>query len=201
MVIFKRLVTAVLLFALAIAVPLGAQAGGQCAIHLRFSYGGVPVSGGAVTLYKVSDENGLSTGFEEYEGGTEVSPEDAKALSRYAVASSVPGDTRNTDNAGVISYTGLLPGLYLLVQEKAACGFEPMSPFLVSLPMAVGGESLNDVFASPKMAVSVQCDIVPDVPRTGDEHAPGLWLGCAAVSAFLLFGAASYRKTRKWAQK
>jgi len=182
MVVLKRAAAAVLLFVLAAATAVGAKADGRCTIHLLFSRDGTPISGGTVTLYAVSD-------FVENCGA-----ESADALSRYAKENNLPGDTKPIDSAGTVCYPGLSPGRYLLVQDSAPPGYEPMSPFLADLPMTVGDECLHEVFASPKMAVSVSCDVVTDVPKTGDARYPGLWIMCALLSGLLLFIA---RKTQK----
>ena len=46
------------------------------------------------------------------------------------------------------------PGLYLLVQYKAAEGYEAAAPFLVSVPMNEDGTYIYDVDASPKVELT-----------------------------------------------
>ena len=52
-------------------------------------------------------------------------------------------------------FSGLAEGIYLVVQTKAANGYEMFSPFLVSLPMRENGQWKYQVEAMPKIEVSV----------------------------------------------
>ena len=48
-----------------------------------------------------------------------------------------------------MTFRGLELGLYLIVQTEASKGYEPINPFLVSLPMAEDGKWNYAVDASP----------------------------------------------------
>lgn len=67
------------------------------------------------------------------------------------------------DKDGEIAFTGLELGLYLLVQHKAAKGYETAAPFLVSVPMEEDGVLRYDVDASPK--VELEKNRNPPPPR------------------------------------
>lgn len=52
--------------------------------------------------------------------------------------------------------TDLELGLYLVVQTQAAEGYEPVDPFLISLPMQEEGVYVYEVNATPKMSELVE---------------------------------------------
>ena len=52
-------------------------------------------------------------------------------------------------------FSGLEEGIYLVVQTKAAKGYEMFSPFLISLPMRENGQWKYQVEAMPKIEASV----------------------------------------------
>ena len=63
-----------------------------------------------------------------------------------------------------MTFCGLELGLYLIVQTEASKGYEPINPFLVSLPMAEDGKWNYAVDASPK--VGAYTPTKPDTPPT-----------------------------------
>lgn len=63
-----------------------------------------------------------------------------------------------------MTFRGLELGLYLIVQTEASKGYEPINPFLVSLPMAEDGKWNYAVDASPK--VGAYTPTKPDTPPT-----------------------------------
>lgn len=138
-----------------------AAAEANCSITLTFSYRGVPVNGGSITLYNV-------TGLAE-----DTSAQTAQAL---AEGISLTGDTKAIEK-GQARFDGLTPGIYLLVQRKSTPGFLPILPFLVCLPTEQNGASLSAVTAAPKMAP------YPASPETGQPRWPFamLWASGAVL--------------------
>ena len=63
----------------------------------------------------------------------------ANTLAAYAKDHKLSGTAKDVDKDGEIAFTGLELGLYLLVQHKAAKGYETAAPFLVSVPMEEDG--------------------------------------------------------------
>ena len=107
------------------------------------------LSGGKLTLYRVAEvkrQNGnLSY---EYCGdfyGCGIALGDltdstlAAQLQEY-LPQSAEGTTKTIDADGNVTFCGLELGLYLIVQTEASKGYEPINPFLVSLPMAEDGK-------------------------------------------------------------
>lgn len=103
------------------------------------------------------------------------------------------------DKDGEIAFTGLELGLYLLVQHKAAKGYETAAPFLVSVPMEEDGVLRYDVDASPKVELEKKPEPTsttppaptdPRLPYTGQLNWPvpgsdgaGTGPACAGLGA------------------
>ena len=132
-------------------------------ITITMRQGEKAVPGGSLTLYRVGEvqeEDGnyrfVLTG--DFTGCgvslTDVqSAQLASRLAQYGKDHSLTGTTRECDSSGTVSYTGLTLGLYLLVQNRAASGYNKVDPFLVSVPMQEDGTYVYDVDASPKVEV------------------------------------------------
>lgn len=122
------------------------------------------LSGGKLTLYRVAEvkrQNGnLSY---EYCGdfyGCGIALGDltdstlAAQLQEY-LPQSAEGTTKTIDADGNVTFRGLELGLYLIVQTEASKGYEPINPFLVSLPMAEDGKWNYAVDASPRWVLTL----------------------------------------------
>ena len=117
----------------------------ECSITFTMLYGGTtPVSGGSLTIYRVGeiaeDDGNYSfkpTGaFEDCSesfanlGDTAL----ATRLEAYAQQHSIAGMTKRINAEGIVVFDELPVGLYLVVQQEAASGYEKIAPFLISLP-------------------------------------------------------------------
>ena len=131
------------------------------------------LSGGKLTLYRVAEvkrQNGnLSY---EYCGdfyGCGIALGDltdstlAAQLQEY-LPQSAEGTTKTIDADGNVTFRGLELGLYLLVQHKAAKGYETAAPFLVSVPMEEDGVLRYDVDASPKVELEKEPEPTSTTP-------------------------------------
>ena len=173
-------------------------------IHVTMQYGGSAVSGGSFTLYKAGmvqedDSNYcfvLTGDFAECGISLEDidSAERAEELAEYADAYKFVGTEKQVDNGGKVSFTGLEPGLYLLVQHQAASGYQAVTPFLVSVPVMEDGVYVYDVDASPKVELVKVPDTNeppepvkpsgPTLPQTGQLNWP---IPLLAVMGLALF--------------
>lgn len=146
---------------------------GTICVTLYDSANDKALSGGKLTLYRVAEvkrQNGnLSY---EYCGdfyGCGIALGDltdstlAAQLQEY-LPQSAEGTTKTIDADGNVTFRGLELGLYLIVQTEASKGYEPINPFLVSLPMAEDGKWNYAVDASPK--VGAYTPTKPDTPPT-----------------------------------
>lgn len=103
----------------------------------------------------------------------------AAELAQYAAEHELAGVTKEILGSAV--FDGLEPGLYLLVQEEAAGGYQRLSPFLVSIPGVENGEYIYDVDATPKIGSISPTEPTspkpsgprePTLPQTGQRNWP-----------------------------
>ena len=130
---------------------------------------GTPVPGGTLTAYLVGqareDDGNNDFAYVAPFGpeGTVIdadtinnaeagAPELAAALA--AKAGSAGGKTVTVGNNGRAVFTNLTLGLYLIVQDTPAAGYEPIRSFLVTVPMWDGKALVYDVSANPKPSVT-----------------------------------------------
>lgn len=153
-------------------------------ISLTMTYDGIAVPGGTLMLYRVgavSEEDGnhsfVLTG-DFADGNQEVadisSSDFAKKLAEYAESRSLSGREVNIDGGGNAVFSDLELGLYLIVQEEAAEGYETVVPFLVSVPITENGSYLYDVDASPKIELKKNETTTPPVAPPSDTPDPVL---------------------------
>lgn len=131
-----------------------------CSINISMHCGDTAVPGGTLTIYRVGDihEDDGNYSFvpsASFTGCVETfdniqSQELAQKLADFAKKNEIPSRTQDIDEKGNITFT-VETGLYLLVQNKAAEGYEAAAPFLVSVPMNEDGSYIYDVDASPKV--------------------------------------------------
>lgn len=178
----------------------------QGSIEITMQKDGTAIPGGIMNLYQVAkvQQDGtdysfkLTGAFTAY--GKEMenieSAELAQELANYAQNSA--GRKKAIDENGVVKFTELPCGLYLLIQETAASGYEKAVPFLVSVPMKEDGAYVYDVDASPKVELEqAEDETEPEtkpsqitgggggsLPQTGQLNWP---VPLLAVSGLMLF--------------
>ena len=103
----------------------------------------------------------------------------------------------HTNTTGVIKFSGLEPGLYLILQETASTGFTQIKPFLVSVPyLDADGVYKYDVNGSVKMELERELkpeNTVPpttkpseEVPKTGQLTWPVPVMICSGMTIFMI---------------
>lgn len=123
----------------------------DCSLTITMRFGDTNIPGGELAIYRVGyivEEKGEYI-FRRVTDGRKLtnvlSSSMAENLKEYVdgrndiVAKKVSIGTGEAD-CGVAEFLGLETGLYLVVQAKAADGFLPISPFLVSVPYETDGE-------------------------------------------------------------
>ena len=134
-------------------------------IEVAMACDGTAVAGGSLTLHKVGEyvesDQGPSFSLAEVfaESGVsldlgEIETADlAEELATYATDEGIEGRAYAIDEVGRARMAGLSVGLYLVTQPEAAEGYEPVAPFLVSIPLydKTEGAYVYDVKATPKM--------------------------------------------------
>ena len=195
----------------AIAVPDLNRLG---SIHIQMTYLDEIVPGGSLTLYPVADvhvENGADYQF-RYNEAYAGCPADltalqdsqtAQTIADYTVQQGISGTKVQIDENGNIRFADLPLGLYLLVQEDPAEGYNPLNPFLVSVPGKEAGAFVYDVNAAPKLQLepvpteptepptepTEPTPPPPDIPQTGQM----LWpVPVLAVAGLLLLSIGGY---------
>lgn len=150
-------------------------------IQITMQQGKKVVSGGTLTLYRVgavSENDGnynfvLTGDFQDCGASLDKiqSAELAKKLAQYAANKKLTGTTKEIGKDGTVSFTDLELGLYLLVQNKAATGYNKVESFLVTVPMQENGKYIYDVNASPKVEVK-PTSTTPTTPSTQKPTTP-----------------------------
>ncbi len=181
------------------ALPGIALAGAMPDMARRGSISGVmtyedsPVGGGCLEVYQVGDVTSGDEGYvfclvEEFEA-CEVtlddldSPDLAETLAVYALETELESTTVAIDSEGYWEISDLDLGLYLVLQNESADGYEPISPFITTVPYFDEDvdDYIYDISANPKMGVlSVSLEnpveteepVEKSLPKTGQLNWP-----------------------------
>ena len=203
MKIHKRLAALVLALVLCLASAVTVSAAHPAvdldkegSITIQMTYDNRPVGGGSLVYYqvgKVNEDNGdfsfiptsdFKDQFEEIETQEQmeaaVAADLAAALANYAKQNSsrVNGTPVEIPESGEVKLENLDVGLYLVVQDKAASGFRPVSPFLVSVPQYVpeekdeGGNVIKDDYYVYDVGVFSKMGSLSKIPTPPPED-PG----------------------------
>ncbi len=208
---WNRLFSAALVLGLMLCFALTAYAHAapdltrRGSITITVQDGGDGIPGGTLTLYRVgevAEDNGsyyfvptanfagCGESFENLEASTEL----AERLTEYASANQIVGiATREIGADGTILFSDLELGLYLLVQDEAAAGYEKLAPWLVSVPYLWNEEYLYDVSANPKTELEKEPEPTepeptepPKLPQTGQLWWPVPVLACGGLMLLAL---------------
>lgn len=173
---------------LVLLLAMNISATEQGSITLSLCTSQETVSGARIVLYSVGklSEDGtllLSDPFPTGSMPREVwsAPETAQMLWKYSYDQGLNGRSCLTDENGNAVFADLQDGVYLLGQAEAAGGYQAFLPFLVRLPVEIGGESNRNVQAKPKITPE-------ESPKTADGIAvlPAFLLGCAGIGMNIL---------------
>ena len=181
----KRIVSLILVMMFLIVGSLSAHAheipdyNRRGSIDITMKYKDKVVPGGTLTLYRVADVatddgNYFFTYTADFSDCsipvTELSSSEiGAALAKIAKDRRLNGVAQDLDKEGHTKFSDLEIGLYLLVQNKAAAGYNQVSPFLVSVPGNDNGHYIYDVNASPK----VELEPAPTTPTTPSKPSGG----------------------------
>lgn len=144
-------------------------------ISLTMKYQNKAVAGGSFSLYQVAgvtvSDTGygytLVNGFEDC-GVSLDNLEDSKLASQLEakVDSAKSKVTSTVSSSGTVKFEDLELGLYLIVQETAAEGYNKVSSFIVTVPIDEDGALTYDVDATPKMSAITAVTPTPKKPAT-----------------------------------
>lgn len=79
--------------------------------------------------------------------------ESAKQIHAYAMENKIAGASAAADESGMVTFSNLATGLYLIWNSKAPAGYQTIAPFLVTIPVKNENGFIYDVNASSKMEV------------------------------------------------
>lgn len=175
-----------------------------------------PVPGGQLVIYQAAElvpavngyvyhptEQFSAAGFDPSEVGTFTAvrnTEQASVLYAFAEDNELsPMASASPDDAGAVLFEDLPLGVYLVVQAAAAPDYEPIDPFLVTIPQVSGDDYLYDVDASPKVGIvkpteptePTQPTTKPDkpqkpvLPQTGQLRWPVYPLAIGGLALFV----------------
>ena len=158
------------------------------------------IPGGEVVLYQVAEITSKETEIQyEFTNGFEncglkldnLEDELLAEKLKAEIGASTVGVAQTIGADGMAGFSGLEEGIYLVVQTKAANGYEMFSPFLVSLPMRENGQWKYQV-STPK---TVSSGKNLRLPYTGQLIWP---VPVMAIAGMLLFAVGwSLRKDKK----
>lgn len=170
----------------------------------NMTYEDSPVGGGSLEVYRVGDVTVSNEGYvftltEEF-AASEESLDDpsssllAESLASYAAEAGLDSTTVSIGSDGTWEISDLELGLYLIVQNDPADGYEAISPFLVSLPYydEDADEYLYEVDADPKMEPITETpedpvEVVDEkLPQTGQLNWPVPILAILGVVMFIV---------------
>jgi hypothetical protein len=169
----RKLLMLLMMILLAIPVSAG-EVQQEGSIRLTMASESEPVAGGSVSLYLLPEQ---------------ADTEKPERLAVDAAVRRYRSRTQIVDGNGIVLFTELEPGIYLLVQEEAAAGYYPMKPFCVSLPLYIGGNAVYDIDGAPKL------EQLPGhkLPQTGLNRWP-VWLLAGLGTAMVGVGSVIIKK-------
>lgn len=171
-------------------------------ITLSFIWEDYVLDNGKLSMYKIGDiavsgsdcffvlTDGLENSSISLEDPSD--PELAETLEGIASAYGLSSVVASIEK-GKAEFTDVEPGLYLITQSEAQSirGFEPIKPFLISVPNNKDGEYCYDVEATPKIelvrdgsSIKGDDDSGGKLPQTGQLNWP---VPVMAISGALMF--------------
>lgn len=175
-------------------------------ITVEMEYGEKAVQGGTLKAYRVGqiqesngdyifvktkDMAGLTASYDDLNSANL-----AEAAAEYVKAKNVSAYATAENKEGKVVFNDLELGLYLIVQTEASDGYEPIKPFLVSLPMTEEGHYVYEVNAEGKFELVKEptppepstptTPTDPELPQTGQLNWP---IPILAAVGLVLFGA------------
>ena len=209
----KKLLALILAFTVVCSVHVSAHAHdvpqerNDCSIELTVRYNGVNVNGGtlrAIKVGEVAEENG-NYYFAQVMTGIKI--EDVTSSAAAAVQKEFYEKNKGTYvfatthaqkvTDGKVVFTGLPTGLYLIIQETAATGFNKMGAFLIGVPYMENGQYQYHVKANVKSELerippptrppSPPPSTPPRLPQTGQLNWPVPLMAIGGLT-FFAFG-------------
>lgn len=174
--VFRKCCAVFLLILMLSAVTLGASAlaavtdltrKGSITVTVKDSAKKEPIPGGTMTVIPVCtvNESGYvyTTAFKDCTVSLDNpgSADTAKAIDKYAKDNNITGTSKLIDSKGTVEFKDLPLGMYLILQTRAAIGYDVLQPFLVTVPVEMEGHYVYDVNATPKAGEASKTPTTP----------------------------------------
>lgn len=166
---FSAVITLLLLLALLFVPHMSARAEGSGRISVTLkTQDGAPLAGSELTIYTVAlPDAAAERGFtltDAFSGSgfvilDNLEEHHAASLASFAAKNHVAGAAAIADDAGVVTFSSLADGLYLIAQREPFGGYAPISPFFVFVP------TVND-YGIDAYHIEAQPKPVPKLPDT-----------------------------------
>lgn len=136
---------------------------------------GTTVTDGAVTMYQAAalalEDGSMDYAWTDAFAACGETPDVtdtnlAASLADYVEEHQITGTTASLDAEGTVCFDGLSLGLYLVVQTTQSTGYNAISPFLVTVPLAENETWVYEVDASPKVEVYTETAAPPESTTT-----------------------------------
>jgi len=174
---------------------------GSITITLEDLEDNIPIKDAEISLYKVADatseNHNLKFIYTDELSDCNVSLENLKDESlTIAIFNCIGEDTTSikeiSNNEGIVNFTSLDLGLYLVTQSNKVEGYSTFDSFLVMIPQVEDNKWTYDINASPKTEIYKVIDInVSKVWNTTDNNIPssievGLYRGENLINTIIL---------------
>ncbi|MBR4308654.1 MAG: hypothetical protein IKT58_03565 [Oscillospiraceae bacterium] len=142
-----------------------------CSIELRLNYDGDPITDGLFLCLRVGyiEERSGQLNYRRVMDDQLILDITDKNLpsemEKLAQHYELTGQQARPDQDGVVSFTDLEQGVYLILQAETSSGFHPIAPLLVTLPYNDRGTYVYDLDASVKS----ELDKEPEPPTEPTE--------------------------------
>lgn len=163
-------------------------------VTVEMTYDGKAVTGGVLTAYRVGQvqaSNGdyffvKTEAMENFSGSYKDinSAALAEDMAAYVKSNSLSACATAENKEGKAAFSDMELGLYLIVQTKASSGYDPLKPFLVSVPVNEDGHYVYEVSANGKFQLHQATKpskpakptkpkpLQPNLPQTGQLNWP-----------------------------
>ena len=224
----RRLICALAAAVLAVSMPITAFAhnildwsqNGSGSIHIHLDYAAETEDRGSLVILQVGvvqEEDGdcAFVPTEAFAGAWETGadlqdPALSEALAKQASEQKLTGVTVNVQADGTVLLENLEFGLYLVMQGRAAAGYEAINPFLIGVPNLKDGVYTYCVDASPKVSPEPlpteppaptepppTKPTEPNLPQTGQTNWPVPVMAAAGLLLFMMGWSLCFRDRKE----
>lgn len=189
---------------------------GEITIEMR--YDGKAITGGILAAYRVGQVHEDDGNFrfektapmEKFSGDYSHinDPELAEDVYAFVQEHSIQPDAKAENEAGKATFSHLELGLYLIVQTEASEGYEPLKPFLVTVPMNDDGHYVYEVTATGKFELHQEPKPTtpakppePTLPQTGQLNWPIPVMAALGLCLFAMGWALRFGKKKSRYEK